>query len=517
MFLFFRSDNEKLERAARIASSDIRANFMPYKAGLLDKEKPCIMAGIDYDRPWTRDTAINTCFALAVTDPDVARNTLMAVCAKGEDGIHISGQYWDKVIWILGARQYITVNRDTEFIAFAAEAAANTLREMEEEELDPQDGLFRGPAVYGDGVAAYPDRYAKTEGHSSGILEWPGANPDKRADCGYGIPMKTLSTNIIYCEAYRVTAWLLRQEAEGAKLTAGTMDSDSECAAEYANKADTMFRMAEEMEEKAELLRTRINASFWNPQTGRYDYLIDSEGRCDHSEALGLAFAILFGIADQDRTEQIIRNTKVLPEGIPVLWPSFDRYRITQMTEDGRELHHFGRHSGTIWPHAQAYWALAMKKSGHEKAFCHELCTMAEHAIRDMQFAEIYHPETGEIYGGMQEPGETGGEGIHLWKSCEKQTWSATGFWALLLYGIFGISYEEKQIRLTPYLPEETQMVRLDGLQAGGRYVSVVLKRDRGPADPDKEVSDGIVDLTGTELYIPLGKDGACEYEFTVR
>ena len=171
--LFFRSDQEMIDRAARIAASDIRANFMPYRAGLLEEEKVCIMAGIDYDTPWTRDTAINTCFALAVTDPDIAANTLLAVCERMEDGggIHIAGQYWDKIIWILGARKYLQVNRDFEFLDIAAEAAINTLSEMERQEQDPEDGLFRGPAVYGDGVAAYPERYAKTLGHASGILE----------------------------------------------------------------------------------------------------------------------------------------------------------------------------------------------------------------------------------------------------------------------------------------------------------------------------------------------------------
>ena len=91
--LFFRSDQEMIDRAARIAASDIRANFMPYQAGLLEEEKVCIMAGIDYDTPWTRDTAINTCFALAVTDPEIARNTLLAVCERNEDGTVFTTTY----------------------------------------------------------------------------------------------------------------------------------------------------------------------------------------------------------------------------------------------------------------------------------------------------------------------------------------------------------------------------------------------------------------------------------------
>ena len=492
MMLFFRSDQEMIDRAARIAASDIRANFMPYQAGLLEEEKVCIMAGIDYDTPWTRDTAINTCFALAVTDPEIARNTLLSVCERNEDGtrIHIAGQYWDKIIWILGARKYLQVNRDQEFLFIAAEAAWDTLREMEAHEQDPEDGLFRGPAVYGDGVAAYPQRYAKTAWNSSGILEWPDANPQLRAKTGYGIPMKTLSTNIIYCEAYHAAAWLLRKREE-------IEDRD-------------LFHLVVLLENRAKGLKKRINEQFWNDVTGRYDYLFDAQGRCESSEALGLAFSILYGIADEEKAESIVRNTLVLPEGIPVVWPAFQRYCIQEKSgekigeEIGEEIsfRHYGRHSGTIWPHAQAYWALAMKKIGQNEAFSHELYAMARHAVRDMQFAEIYHPETGEIYGGLQEPGENGGPGLHLWKSCEKQTWSATGFWALLLHGIFGITYEEERIVLTPSLPEGMQIARLDGLPAGGRCVTVVL---RGTPDPDRAQQD---------LTIPLGKEGPVYYEF---
>ena len=55
-----------------------------------------------------------------------------------------------------------------------------------------------GPAVYGDGVAAYPDTYAKTS--SSGIEEWTKVpeNRNRVVKKGVGIPMKALSANCVY-------------------------------------------------------------------------------------------------------------------------------------------------------------------------------------------------------------------------------------------------------------------------------------------------------------------------------
>ncbi|MCD6331750.1 MAG: hypothetical protein J7L89_00600 [Bacteroidales bacterium] len=58
----------------------------------------------------------------------------------------------------------------------------------------------------------------------------------------------------------------------------------------------------------------------------------------------------------------------------------------------------------------------------------HELSNLADHAVRDMQFAEIYHPYTGEKYGGIQ---ESNGELVQ-WSAANRQTWSATGYIRML-------------------------------------------------------------------------------------
>ena len=100
---------------------------------------------------------------------------------------------------------------------------------------------------------------------------------------------------------------------------------------------------------------------------------------------------------------------------------------------------------------------------------------MAERAVRDMQFAEIYHPDTGEIYGGLQ---ELWGK-IKLWDSCSKQTWSATAFLAMIFYGIAGIKYSEDSIELDPYLPEGMNEALITGLPVGGKTVDISIKRGK--------------------------------------
>ncbi len=440
-----------INRAARIALGDIRSNCIPFKDGLLTQEKVCVMAGIDYDTPWTRDTAINTVNAVAVLEPETAGNTMMSVLEEHDGIVRVGGQYWDKIIWVIAADRFCDITADASFREFAVTVSDNTFRQLEAEEFDDEFGLFRGPAVYGDGVAAYPDRYAKPGRLYSGILEWPDHNPDERIGKGYGIPIKALSTNITYYEAYLAAA--------GMADKAGIM----------ADKADTWRT-------RAASLKENINKYFWNTGTGRYDYFFDHAGKCDYAEALGLSFAILSDIADEKKTASIIENTYVSAEGIPVVWPAFPRYAGEETLPDGRSRRTYGRHCGTIWPHAEGFWALAMKKAGYGKGFDLELMKMAERATRDMHFAEIYHPDTGEIYGGLQEQHGS----MKLWDSCSKQTWSATAFLAMILYGIAGISYSDGAITSAPYLPAGMNEAVITGLPTRDGSATISVKRESG-------------------------------------
>ena len=437
---FFNSDNRLLNRAARIATGDIAGNCIPFCDGLLEEEKICIMAGIDYNTPWTRDTAINTMNALSIMDKEVAYNTLLSVCESRNEKTYVGGQYWDAIIWAIGAWQYYLINSDEDFLDFAIETIRNSLEHFEQTEFDEEIGLFMGAAVYGDGIAAYPDKYAKIKNHMTDILDWPESNPQKTSKKGFGIPMKALSTNCVYYAAYQILAKMLEVRKQEHRI----------------------------YEVKAQDLKNAINQYFWNEETERYDYIFDDEIRCDSAEGLGLAFAILFGIADKEKCDKIIKNTPITEHGIACVWPSFDRYRIGN---------HYGRHAGTVWPHIQGFWALAMLKEDNISGFEKELFSMAYKAEQDMQFAEIYHPLTGEIYGGMQEDIN---DGLKVWGSCKKQTWSATAFWSMIFYGIVGLEYHLDKVHVKPYLPRVIDHVELKNLKVGNANVTIIVDRNSG-------------------------------------
>lgn len=426
----FSCGNPDLEQAFRLALETLAFNTRPIRSGLLREARPCLMAGADYPSPWTRDAAINVWFAEAFLDPETARSTLISVLEE-QDGLPVvGGQYWDRIIWALGAECLWDRTRDAGFARFAYDVLNRTADRCLREEYDPADGLFRGPAVYGDGVSAYPEPY-RNPSLSSSILRWPQEHPGQRIAAGGGIPMKALSTNCVYEHAYRVIARL---------------------AAALGENAGPWIR-------RADALKKSVNAAFWNSATGLYDYL---SGECAAQESLGLAFAVLFGIADAERACSVMEHTYITPHGIPCVWPAFPPYH-----RDGG----YGRHSGTVWPHVQGFWALAALKAGRADLYNRELLSLARHAVRDGQFAEIYHPEDGRMYGGIQEGGGTYLE----WRSCEKQTWSAAAFLAMVFRGMFGLDADG--CSGSSFLPDGVSRAELSGLDCGGKEIHLIIER----------------------------------------
>jgi glycogen debranching enzyme len=404
---------------------------------LLETRAPVIHAGLDYGRPWTRDAAINAWNGASLIVPEATRNTLISVLTRSDDKLRIGGQYWDCIVWATGAWNHYLYTGDREFLSVALEATANSLEYAEQTEFNPEMGLFHG-AGWSDGVAAYPPEYAATGG-SSAILDWPKHNPDKVSKPGYGIPMQALSTNCLYYNAYRT----------GERM-----------AVELGVGGNPTWRS------KAANLKKAINHHLWNPRKGAYRFFIAPFGGCDHQEALGQAYAILFGIADAEQVEAIFKNQHVTPAGVPCTWPSFPRYE----SPDGKS---FGRHSGTVWPQIQGFWADTAARFRNADVFAHELFQLATHADRDMHFAEIYHPLSGEPYGGMQ---EAGSRGIILWRATSRQTWAATAYLRMVFLGLAGMRFEPDGVRLQPCLPEGVSQVELRNLHYRNLILDVTLR-----------------------------------------
>jgi glycogen debranching enzyme len=473
-FPSFDCDDPVIERAFRIAVGDTLGNVRAWSPDPARRaETPCLLAGLDYDSPWTRDAAFNCWYALSWLAPEVARSTLDAVLVEQDGEWVIGGEYWDAIIWLVGAWTCYLFTGDRDALVRAESVGRATLIRREAEEWDERDGLFRGGACFQDGVAGYPDCFA--DGPTSGIADWVAAHPDQRASRGHGLPLKALSTNLLYLQAYRLLPRM---------------------AAALGRAPDPGHEV------RVAALREAIEQRFWNSLTGRYRYLVDADDSEDREEGLGVAFAVLFGQVGNERAGSILAGHPRTAHGVSCVWPPYERYAAP----DGQG---FGRHCGTIWPQVNAAWALAAVVSGRPDLAWSELKLLATKAVRDGQFMEIYHPLTGLPYGGLQEGPRD--PGIRAWKVCQRQSWCATGYLAMVLGVLGGMALEPDGISFVPWLPPGLNSFRLRGLRYRETRIDLAVRREAA--------GDGCCRINGKDAVsarVPAEAQGRQELEVTV-
>ena len=459
----FASGQSEIDTAFRIACGDLTGNVALFQDGLLNRPALVILAGADYSSPWTRDAAFNTWYAGFVC-PEVARNTLLSVLQKDENGIiTIGGEYWDKIIWAIGAWQYQLWNEDAAFASVALEAIEKTLAIMEREERDSADGLFRGGACFQDGISAYPDQFVAAD-WSSGIAGYlqnppPGA---VIASTGGGLPMKALSTNVLCCEAYRI-----------------------------ADRFRRLIGLPEIHAEQASELRAAIHRKFYRADTASYRYLLEAGDSAPvRQEGLGYAFALLFGIMPEAIRGEVVSKVYRTAHGLPCVWPQMERYT--------KAAGQYARHSGTVWPQVNAAWCIALADNGFRREAWQETVLLAEKAVRDGMFHEVYHPDTGLPYGGIQENGRE--KGIVEWASCPRQTWAATGYIRMVLTALLGLRVDSNGLSFSPILPEECDEIRLEGLHYRKAVVNLTVRHAASSSAAEERripaAASGTVELT---------------------
>ena len=393
------------------------------KTGLLDMDLGLmIRAGGDYSQPWTRDAAVNTMNGACFLESEVAKNTLLAVCERDENGeviVQRDNQQWDMIVWVLGAWKYYLATGDREFLHLAFTAGCRTLCEREEHAFNSEMGLFTGGAFFQDGIAGYPYDLYEPEVTNPFMGYHPLVN---------GI--MSLSVNCVYFAVYN---------------TLLAMAKELGCAADVS------------WEGKAKALQNAVQKHLWDEERGTFCYLLYPDGRtCRAQEGCGISFAILSGICTDEQAKRMLNTCHTSKNGLMAVWPPFEG---TSSEENP------ARHNNLVWPFINGYFITACTKHGRSDIAAQELQSMARLAVESGEFREIYHPETGEPYGGWQ-CGQ-------FWNSFPDQTWSATAFIRAIVFGIFGLTLKTDAATFAPCLPNGFGTAKLTGLSLRGLTLDV--------------------------------------------
>ena len=477
---FLTAKDPNLSRAFRIATGDLTSNVVPLAAisslsvaplplsrweavaaratevagtgDVVPGHVAFLIAGLDYGM-YQYDVMKHATDGADFFESNALRGALLATLQPDEGGsLSCHSDYITGLGWSLGAWSHYLYTGDRAFLKVALAATLSSISFFERNEFDPKLNLFRGPAMGGDGISSYPDFWSESMKGVGHIKRWPEFNPDKKVSVGLGLPLHALSTNCTNYEVYRLTARM--QEELGLPVDPTLL-------------------------QKAERLKAAINQLFWSDALGRYRFLVDPFGGSDQQEGTGNAFAVLFGIASPEQTKRIMAHMHVTPQGLPWMWPIYPRY----VTSDPMT---FGQRN-SIWPQVNGAWALAAAGAGRVDLFALELKKLADRACRTNQFAEIYHPITGDVYGGISDgrtkrsgdtlkafiaarlggegestpeafgqlfPPVPGKEGINLWQSCGRNTFSATAYLHMVIHGLCGLRLETDGITFHPTVPK---------------------------------------------------------------
>lgn len=386
-------------------------------------EKGLLKAGGNYGGEWTRDISINSWNAASQLRPNVAEYSLWSVTNQHKS---IGHQYWDKIIWTIAAWNHYLVTGREDFLHEAYDCCKASMTQLEDSVLDKSYGLFTGPAVFQDGIAAYEEPvYDPAYDAKSYVLDHPHSGP-----------IKCLSTNCTYYQAYIALSQM------GKQLKAPTKEVKS-------------------FEKKAAELKHAILTHLYDKEQNHFYYLIDHNGQLhDFQEGLGIAYAVMFGIVDKGEAKKVLEGCAISPHGIVTVYPSFKRNTPEKP----------GRHNMMVWPHVNMYYASACAQVGEMKQFWFEMNNLTDLVLNKYEDNESSQAASGKPKGNFHEIYTVDGipsggwQCNTKWPALNHQTWCATGFVRNVLYYIIGMQPTVKGLVFAPLGLEDGSRVTLSDI-----------------------------------------------------
>ena len=333
---------------------------------------------------WTRDVSYSILLSLAYIAPERAKAALMRKVNNGkiiqDTG---TGGSWpissDRMTWVPAAYEVYKVTGDREWLKTiysitkkSCEADFNTV-------FSP-DSLVLGESSFLDWrEQSYP--------------LWMNPVDIYRSEC--------LGTNAIHYRTYEIIAEI------------------SEILGEPSEKYRTI----------AQQIKNAMNQHLWQADKGYYAQFRYGRAFMSSSpkpEHLGEALSVLFQIADNEQSKQIITSTPVLNFGTPCFYPQIP---------DMQPYHNNG-----IWPFVQGYWNWASAKTANEKALTHGLAALYRASAFFLTNKENF----------VAQNGSSGGTAVNS----DRQLWSVAANIAMVYRVFAGMDFKEDGIYFSPTIPK---------------------------------------------------------------
>lgn len=367
-----------------------------------------LRTGKEWAGVWTRDVSYSIILSMAALQPEASMISLMKKVNPSGQIIQDtgSGGAWpistDRMVWVLAAWEIYKATGDKKWLETVYPIAVRSLQK-DEKTVMSERGLVKGETSFIDWREQSYPRWMQTVDISQS---------------------EAMGTNVMYAAALHATADMAR-----------TLGKKKE---------------AKEWEEKADALSKAINDIFWMADKGYYGmYTYGPENVLlnPRAETLGESLAILYDIADADRTASISQNNPHTPFGPAIFYP-----QISDMPN---------YHNNALWPFVASYWTLAQAKAGNEQGTLEGIGSVFRPAALFATNKENFNLDNGDYFTEL---------------NSSNMLWSLSGNLAITMKILFGLNYEKDGLLIKPFVPQSLAGTRsLDNISYRGATLNITV------------------------------------------
>ncbi|MBU2883436.1 esterase [Psychrosphaera sp. B3R10] len=395
---------------------------------------PCFETGEKWNYVWTRDLSYAAQLGLGFFDPKRVVNSLLFKTSPFREEVSVtgselmtdagtqilqdtgSGGSWpistDRVTWAFGAESVLANIADNERSRFARKALDALINTIELDRI----------AIFNSTVGLYQGEQSFLDWREQSYAQWIVDDLSSMATS------MSLSTNVAHYQALTLAA----------KLASET--NNSKVATRYQQWADE--------------LKQHINDFFWLPEQGLYSSL--SSGHhypvaMQKYDWLGQSLAIITGIADQTKTEMILKRYPHSKMGAPVIFPQ----------QPGIQIYH----NRAIWPFVTAFGLQAAKRGNNAAVATNAIESIIRGAALNLSNMENLEWLSGQSIWLDREQPQQSGPAINS----KRQLWSVAGYINMVVSGIFGVDSAsdglsaKSTLKIDPYLPTDVALHYFSG------------------------------------------------------
>ena len=339
---------KKLDRYPSYKSNQVLLNAI-YQLSLEEIEKniapdSTFNTGEKWKGVWTRDISYSVILALAITNPEISKNSLLKK-VKNDKIIQDTGTggSWpissDRMIWSAAAWEIYKSTGDLDWLRKVYFIIKNSTEDDLNVVWDYQKRLFKGESSFLDWrEQSYPDWMEPVDIYNS----------------------YSLGTQTVHYQSLNVL------------IKMGTI----------------LNKDVQKYQDISHALKASINDKLWLPKQRYYGQFL--YGRKNHmlserSESLGEALSIIWDVADEKRQKDIVSNTPITKYGIPCFHPQIPNIPAY--------------HNKAIWPFVQAYWNWASTKVGNMTSFKWGIANMLRSTSLFLTNKENYLISNGDFNG----------------------------------------------------------------------------------------------------------------------